>query len=144
MKFKRILHTAYANIYKTTSALNLKPINDSHWWCDEYSGFNVTRQKLRWRNLVIVDATQFHFSMRLSGYQKAQERSTLAGTPSYILIHPLPYSILQLWSNKIIRYIDIAAVACITTKKYDPSRMPDDTFLTRIVFFKCKNWRITT
>lgn len=99
---------------------------------------------MRWRNLVIVDATQFHFSMRLSGYQKAQERSTLAGTPSYILIHPLPYSILQLWSNKIIRYIDIAAVACITTKKYDPSRMPDDTFLTRIVFFKCKNWRITT
>lgn len=99
---------------------------------------------MRWRNLVIVDATQFHFSMRLSGYQKAQERSTLAGTPSYILIHPLSYSILQLWSNKIIRYIDIAAVACITTKKYDPSRMPDDTFLTRIVFFKCKNWRITT
>ena len=99
---------------------------------------------MRWRNLVIVDATQFHFSMRLSGYQKAQQRSTLAGTPSYILIHPLPYSILQLWSNKIIRYIDIAAVACITTKKYDPSRMPDDTFLTRIVFFKCKNWRITT
>ena len=99
---------------------------------------------MRWRNLVIVVATQFHFSMRLSGYQKAQERSTLAGTPSYILIHPLPYSILQLWSNKIIRYIDIAAVACITTKKYDPSRMPDDTFLTRIVFFKCKNWRITT
>ena len=63
------------------------------------------------------------------------------------ILHPDPSSSIFYLATVVQQNYSIHRYSCCWLhyhKKYDPSRIPDDTFLTRIAFFKCKNWRITT